>query len=215
MYTEVEHIARTHGLEILAALYPRVSPTKSLDHGTLVLLGTNSEFWPLFKASPESTDGLKDPVDRWSKRVIDTIATQFGARAHYPFGGPPHAPFVSWALDSGRVFSSPTNVMVHDTMGMMISFRGALQFDQEFEIPTPPLASSPCDNCIDKPCTTACPVGAMNAQGNFQVKDCYDYIAQTGECVTKGCLARGACPLSQKSGRNPEQTSHHMSYCKF
>ncbi|WP_406647639.1 ferredoxin [Aliisedimentitalea scapharcae] len=158
---------------------------------------------------------MENPIDRWSKRVIGTLAKQMGAQAHYPFGGPPHAPFVSWALDSGRVFSSPTKVMVHDTMGMMISFRGALLFDQEFDIPAPRLSDSPCHGCVDKPCTTTCPVGAMNAQGNFLVKDCYDFIAQTGECVTKGCLARSACPLSQKSGRNPEQTSHHMSYCKF
>ena len=79
-------------------------------------------------------------LTRWTAgpaRVIGQMARDLGAEAHFPFGGPPYAPFIDWALKSGRTFSSPVGALVHDTVGMMISFRGALHFADEFDIPEP------------------------------------------------------------------------------
>ena len=42
---------------------------------TLVLLGPlEPGFWPTFTASAEYADGRADPLDRWSARVIGTLA---------------------------------------------------------------------------------------------------------------------------------------------
>ncbi|MBE1282891.1 MAG: ferredoxin [Rhodobacteraceae bacterium] len=216
MYDRIKRAAQAHGLEIYGALHPDETEVKMISGGTLILLGTGTGFWPLFKASSEALDHAPDPIDRWSTRILGDLAHMFKGDPYFPFGGPPYTPFINWALASGRCFPSPAGPMVHDRMGMLISFRGALHLPFKFDIPAPLLPVSPCDSCVDKPCTTTCPVGAMNLSGTYGLQDCYDFLETPAgsECMEIGCIARRACPLSQNAGRNPEQTSHHMRYFK-
>ncbi|MBO9448386.1 ferredoxin [Ruegeria sp. R14_0] len=207
-YEQVEQAAKAAGLIVMGALHPRVTDAKQLDGGTLLLLGAGADFWPTLKTSDEWQSD--DPVDRWSLRVIGQMAQDLSAQAHFPFGGPPYAPFIDWALKSGRTFSSPVGALVHDEVGMMISFRGALQFEHEFPIPTPK-GASPCTTCA-APCTQTCPVNALNSQSFYDVAACHDHLStdQGQTCMTGGCLARLSCPLSAGAGRDPEQSAHHM-----
>jgi ferredoxin len=207
-YDRVEHAAQRVGLIVMGALHPRQVQAKQLDGGTLILLGAGPEFWPQLKAAPEWQG--KDPVDRWSLRVVGQLAQELGAEAHFPFGGPPYAPFIDWALKSGRTFSSPVGALVHDQIGMMISLRGALHFDDEFAIPQA-IAPSPCTSC-PAPCTQTCPVGALNDQSFYNVEACHNHLATPeGQiCMTGGCLARLSCPVSARAGRDPDQSAHHM-----
>lgn len=209
-YQELERAAQEVGLIVMGAQHPRESRAKQLDAGTLILLGTAAEFWPLFIASPEWTDGRSDPVDRWSSRVIGELASDMGATPYFPFGGPPYTPFIDWALKSGRTYQSPVGALVHDTVGMLISYRGALHFPIEFDFP-PVSNNSPCTDC-PAPCTTACPVSALNADSFYDVEACHGYLdTQAGQtCMTSGCMARLACPVSEGAGRQPDQTAHHM-----
>jgi epoxyqueuosine reductase len=170
-------------------------------------------FWPHLKAQPEWANfqqgGRPDPVDRWSRRVIGTLACDLGAKALYPFGGPPYHPFYKWALKSGRCWDSPVRLLVHDTAGLFVSFRGALALKHVLELPlTPP---KPCDSCASKPCLTACPTNALVGAG-YDVKKCHDYL-DTGagqDCMTNGCVVRRTCPLSRSYARLPEQSAYHM-----
>lgn len=208
LYAQVEQAARQAGLIVMGALHPRLAKAKQLDAGTLILLGAGCDFWPVLKASAEWQG--PDPVDRWSSRVIGQMALDLGARAWFPFGGPPYAPFIDWALKSGRTFSSPVGALVHDTVGMMISYRGALHFDGEIAIPET-RGVSPCRAC-PAPCTQTCPVGALNSQSFYDVGACHDHLStpKGQSCLIGGCLARLACPLSAGAGRDPEQSAHHM-----
>lgn len=209
-YARVEKTAGEAGLIVMGAQHPRLSGAKQLDGGTLILLGAGAEFWPTLKAAPEWRDGEADPVDRWSTRVIEAMAEALAARAYFPFGGPPYTPFIDWALKSGRAFLSPVGAMVHDRVGMMISYRGALHFAEEFTVPEA-TGASPCISC-PAPCTTACPVGALNAESFYDVSACHGYLdtAPGQSCMTGGCKVRLACPLSAGAGRDPEQSAHHM-----
>ena len=213
-FEHVNSAVQAQGLEIHGSLHPRRSPVTGLTTGTLVLLGTAGAFWPAFTASAEYSDGAPDPVDRWSRRVVSALAQRFSATAHFPFGGPPYAPFINWALASGRAFSSPSQMMVHDQVGLMISFRGALHFADEIDIPPAPTAPSPCDTCADKPCLTSCPVGAFVDGGPYQLQPCHQHLdSDKGtECMAHGCIARRACPLSLGANRDFSQSSHHMRY---
>ena len=86
------------------------TPDDDLPKGTqtLLLLGPGSPAsGRIFTAQPEWQDGAPDPMDRWSRRVIGRIACDLGAKALFPFGGPPHRPFYTWALRTGRVHASP------------------------------------------------------------------------------------------------------------
>ncbi|MGR3760689.1 ferredoxin [Roseobacteraceae bacterium NS-SX3] len=206
--------AAAQGLAVYGAVHPARTAAKGLAGGTLILLGTDAEFWPRFTQSPEYRDGDPDPVDRWSLRVCGALAARFGAAAHYPFGGPPYAPFVDWALASGRCFTSPSQMLVHDRYGMMVSFRGALHFDREFAIPEPPLPAAPCTSCSAKPCLTACPADALAEGGSYSLAACHGHLdsPEGSECLSQGCLARRACPLSRVTKRPFAQSAHHMRY---
>ena len=209
-YADIEDAAIKAGLIVMGGQHPGTSGATQLDDGTLILLGTAAEFWPILKTSPEWTDGKADPVDRWSTRVVGQMAVEMGATPCYPFGGPPYAPFIDWALKSGRTFQSPVGALVHDAVGMLISYRGALHFTEELAIPEA-AAPSPCATC-SAPCATSCPVDALNTHSFYNVAACHDYLTTTeGQtCMTGGCLARLACPLSSGAARDPEQSAHHM-----
>src|SRR4051812_36361822 len=56
---------------------------------TLILVGNvGSELWD--KSGAEiAAMGMPDPLDRWTRDVIDPIAQSIDGLALYPFGGPP------------------------------------------------------------------------------------------------------------------------------
>tara|TARA_R110002096_G_scaffold14582_2_gene50635 strand:- start:45445 stop:46092 length:648 start_codon:yes stop_codon:yes gene_type:complete len=207
----LDHLTRQaaiHGLTISGAFHP--APNDPILAKTLILLSPSSDFWAIFKNSVEGTDKAKNPIDRWSLRVISALADEQFARPLFPFGGPPYAPFLDWAKQSGRAFSSPLGMLVHDTYGMMISYRGALAFDQKLQIPAPPTIS-PCNTCADKPCLTACPVNAITDAG-YNVDRCHQYLdTNAGEtCMTQACQIRTACPVSVAVKRDPAHNLLHM-----
>ena len=202
-YSQIEAAAGAEGLIVMGALRE--------DGTTLILLGAGAAFWDVFQASPEATDGQKDPVDRWSARVLGAMARRFRAEALFPFGGPPYAPFIAWAKATGRAFSSPTGMLVHDEVGLMISYRGALRLPQHIDFPEPS-GVSPCDSCTSQPCLTACPVGALAATRSYDLDACHRYLDTVAgqDCMISGCAARRACPISAGARRQPEQSALHM-----
>lgn len=210
-YARLTDAASAAGLLVMGAQHPARTAASQLTGGTLVLLGAGAVFWPVFSASDEARDGLPDPIDRWSTRLVNDLALIFAATPLFPFGGPPYAPFIDWALKSGRAFQSPTGMMVHDTVGMMISYRGALHFADEFDIPAPD-STPPCDTCTEQPCRAACPVGALSGDAPYDLAACHGYLDRPAgaACLSHGCAVRRACPVSKGAGRIAAQSAHHM-----
>jgi epoxyqueuosine reductase len=196
-----------HGLTVLGGFHAKDDDT-SLPKGTrtLLMLGPLPGFWPLIQRQPEW--GGPDPVDRWSRRVIGQLACDLGAKALFPFGGPPYHPFYQWALRTGAVWDSPVRLLVHGSQGLMVSFRGALALKERMALPA--ATARPCDECA-KPCLTACPAGALTGAG-YDVPACHAFLdtADGGDCMNAGCLVRRACPVSQSYARIPEQSAYHM-----
>ena len=198
-----------HHLEILGGFHPDAGDGLPEGTGTLLMLGpAEPGFWAHVTAQAEWQDGQPDPIDRWSKRVLDRIAAAHGGTALYPFGGPPYHPFYRWALRTGRVWESPIRLLVHAHQGLMVSFRGALALPERIALP--PAAAKPCDTCSAKPCLTACPVGAIGA-GGYDVPACHAYLDTKADCLNQGCHPRRACPVSQGYARLGEQSAYHMS----
>jgi len=210
---EIERLCRAEGLTAFGAFHPAAQDMPPPGVGTLVLLGPHEPgFWPLFTDAPEYQDGAPHPMDRWSTRVVGKLAEQMGAVAFFPFGGPPFQPFIRWALASGRAFQSPLGLLVHDTAGMMISYRGALGFAEKIAVPAP--ADSPCLTCATQPCRTACPADAF-AQGTYDVAACKADLDRVGnDCMIQGCAVRRACPVSGRYGRLAAQSAFHMEAFK-
>ncbi|MGE4611783.1 MAG: ferredoxin [Paracoccaceae bacterium] len=198
---DVSDAATPSGLTVLGALHSDTSQT-------VVLLGPNEpKFWSVFTQSSEYLSKGEAPLDRWSERVIGALANQFNAEAVYPFGGPPYQPFIAWALESGRAWLSPVGILVHESSGLFISYRGALIIPALLDLP--PASSSPCLECAEKPCLSACPAAALSHDG-YDVPKCHAHLDRDGDdCLSSGCIVRRACPIGQNK-RLPEQSAFHM-----
>ncbi len=211
-FEDLSEAAAKRQLTIFAASHP--APCADLPDGTrtLLMLGPHEPgFWAAFTQSPEWKDGDGDAMDRWSSRVIGDWAGALGATAVFPFGGPPFAPFIRWATDSGWVQASPVSLLVHANAGLWVSFRGALALPYHIDLPPP--APAPCSSCVEKPCLTACPVGALGAAG-YDVPACKAFLAtdRGASCMSTGCQVRTACPVGQAHGRVASHSAYHMAH---
>ncbi|HTZ67250.1 MAG TPA: ferredoxin [Roseiarcus sp.] len=182
------------------------------DVQTIVLAGmAGCEGWSAFAGSPEASDGAGDPLDRWSRRVIETLARELGAKPLFPFGGPPFWPFQQWARRAEPVHPSPIGVLIHPRYGLWHSYRGALGFRQAFAVPQPAAVPAPCESCSGRWCLKACPVGAFSAAG-YDVAACVGHLrtAAGADCMGFGCRARRACPIGAEHAYGPEQATFLM-----
>lgn len=166
----------------------------------LVLVGRlGRPGWSTFAAAPEYRDRLPDPLDRWSTRVIGTLAEEIGGRALFPFGGPPWWPFQRWAMRAEPVAPSPLGLLIHPDVGLWHAYRGAVAIADDIgEIVPPPAVASPCETCAAKPCLTTCPVDAFSPTG-YDVARCATHMESPlgALCRTDGCRARDACPAAR------------------
>ena len=155
-----------------------------------MLIGPNEPFfWDIFKNSREFKTLRKNPLNNWSKRIIDEISKKFSGKAFYPFQINPVIPFYDWALMSDKFWESPVKLLVHEDRGLMVSFRGAIAFKNKNIIKKIIKTTSPCVSC-NAPCKSTCPVSAFR-NNKYDVETCINFIRGTKEniCINE-CLVR-------------------------
>jgi hypothetical protein len=176
---------------------------------TVLLIGNiGGAMWPAFAAA---ADPKRDPMDRWTRHVIDNIALALGARPIYPFSGPPYHPFQRWAARAEPVHVSPLRIFIHPIYGLWHAYRAALVFGDDLELAPRADAENPCLTCAGQPCLSACPVNAFQESG-FDDGACARHAggADGAECRERGCLARRACPVGRDYSYPPAQMAFHM-----
>lgn len=154
--------------------------------------------WPHFSRWRERQPAaLENPLDTWSREVVDDVAEETGALAVYP-SDKPYLPFQQWAMRAEGLKPSPLGILMHPEYGLWHAYRGALLFEHELPIQPPEAVNHLCDACIGKPCLKSCPVNAYSEAG-FAYQDCQAHVRGTyGEdCRTGGCLDRNACPYGK------------------
>ena len=179
---------------------------------TLLLIGsTGPSIWPRFTASPEFKDGIRDPLDRYTKRILTGIAALHGLSPLFPWEGPPYHPFQQWAQNCGGFSPSPMGVLAHVDYGPWTGFRAAFLGPTALEVPRQGRQPGPCETCTGKPCLTACPVSALDIETGYDVPKCRTYVAgkEDASCRT-GCLARRACPFGPEHSQIAETGKFHM-----
>lgn len=215
-YAEMDAALRVHGLIARGGFCPEpedgVPPLADGRPVRSVVLAGNvaSEMWCAFAVAPEF-GSMPDSLDRWTVRVVGSVAMEMGGEALFPFGGPPYRPFVAWAKRAEPVAESPLGILIHPVYGLWHAYRGALVFADAIDVPAREERARPCDTCADKPCLNTCPVGAFTNPG-YNVPACTEHIATPAgaDCLTQGCRARRACPVGPDFLYAPAQTELHM-----
>ena len=191
------------GLRVLGGLHTE-------DSRTITLIGNvGGELWPVF--SLRSDGSTLHPLDDWTKASIGPIAASVGAKAVYPFEGPPYAPFQTWALEAGIAFTSPIGPLIHPEYGLWHAYRAVLIFDHLLPLGETQSAQSPCATCRDKPCLSACPVAAFKT-GSYDVPACSSHLKseEGNDCLNNACAARRACPVGREYIYPPVMAQFHM-----
>ena len=216
-------LARIEAALAAAGLTPRGAFHPEADDGvpplrggaaaaTVVLAGNAGPgMWAAFAAA-RTQPGAANPLDEWTRRVLEGVAADLGATALFPFGGPPYLPFQRWAMRAETVWPSPIGPLIHPEYGLWHAYRGALAFAGRLALPPREERPSPCDSCADKPCLTTCPVGALSESG-YDVPACVAHISSRAgdDCLALSCRARRACPVGREYAYDPDQARFHMA----
>lgn len=204
MIDRLRDLLTPHGLVVRGALHP-----DGEEMGTLVLIGNlGPALWAAFSSNRRDEP---DPLDDWTRRVIEPMAAAVGARALYPFEGPPWHPFLAWAQEAEGLKPSPIGPLIHPVFGPWHAYRAALVFTERLALPPPRTAVHPCDGC-DRPCLGACPVSALSP-GRYEVPACAAEVRgqDRAGCRSLGCAARRACPVGAEHRYPAEELAFHMA----
>lgn len=177
---------------------------------TVIMTGNaGPAMWEAFAAAGSTGP---DPLDRWSRSVLESIADQYDAEVMMPSDGPPYMPFQRWAMRAEPVYPSPLGILIHPKWGLWHGYRGALLFAIPLDVPKRETPLNPCEACDEKPCLTTCPVDAFTGS-NYRVEACAAHLrTPIGKtCLTGGCLARRACPVAIAAHPSPNQAAFHMN----
>lgn len=209
-WNDIRDALAPHGLILRGGFRCHPDDGTPTEVGTVVMVGNaGPQMWHAFEAArPDSTDPLND----WTVKVLTAVADRFGARAVFPFEGPPYAPFLAWAKRAEPVFETPIGMLIHPEFGLWHAWRGALLFSENIEIPAVETRPAPCETCADRPCLTTCPVSAFSGDG-YDVDACAAHLrtSQGADCLSEGCRARRACPVGTGYRYEPPQSALHMA----
>jgi epoxyqueuosine reductase len=211
------------GLNLLAVLdcatLPKAITTPMLtagvplnDYRRLVLLGHGGR--PLWVALQKWGLKTADPVDHYTL----TITRQF-IRDY--LGDPPVCwlypqtdylvPLQQLGTLAGWSYPSPLGQGIHPEFGVWFAYRAAFLTTVDLSLRVEPKRPSPCASCMEKPCITTCPVGAVQP-ALFDVDGCARYRLRDQSPCTDRCLARLACPFFPEHRYTLAQIQYHYRH---
>lgn len=206
-----------HAVFDLAALPPEVraglgvSEAALAPYRQLILIGhLGRDFWAAAKAR-----GLHgaDPLDQFvsecvNRWMVHSLPEQVW---HQVFPGPAPVGLQRLGDLAGWHHPSPFWVGVDAEWGSWFAYRAVLLADTDLPVTPRRDTTSPCDRCVDKPCVSACPAGALASEptGAWRLHACLDARKRPGSACVDRCLARNACPLGEPHRYSDEQIAYH------
>ena len=189
-------------------------PDKPEQHyQSLLLVGTKGgNFWQYLKR-----------IDKLEGHPFDTISLSITQKILHDFYAEvktlclyPNSEYIIPLQQLGHLVGwgrpSILGLDINPKYGTWFAYRTALLVSESFPQSETVVSDPVCEVCIEKPCQSACPVSAVQSQGNFNLSACSDYRVQESSSCANKCLARLACPVGLDFRYSTEQFAHHGSF---
>ncbi len=183
-------------------------PVSELEkYHSLVLIGNAGS--ALWHAMEQHGCQGADPIDDFSARVATAYAAEYlesKAILLYP------SSYLISLTELGKrarwSFVSPIGLGIHPKFGLWFAYRAVLLVEVRLHPTAVPEWHSPCDTCVDKPCQTSCPPGAVTEPGSFGLETCSLFRLRENSPCARKCLARLSCPVGAEYRYATEQMNY-------
>ncbi len=194
--------------EVLDLLEPALSPFDFEKYPSTVLLGNaGASLWHSLQEYGMDSD---DPVDDFSVYLAEQFAQQFLATASfilYPSSHP--ISLQKFGLRAGWAHTTPMGISIHPKFGTWFAYRALFFVNSKLKKSEPLSAQHPCESCLDKPCQSVCPSGAVRDIGSFGLQECARFRIQENSPCSLQCFSRKSCPVGSQYQYDPEQLEYH------
>jgi hypothetical protein len=152
------------------------------------------------------------PLDTFSVNAAGRVVTEYwgGGDVEILYPGPTPVPLQQLGVFAGWSHVSPLGIGINTGFGTWFAYRALFALDNPLQ-ETVPVAShgTPCDQCVEKPCRSACPAGAVRLHKPFDLDRCVSHRLEFASSCADRCLARLACPVGQDWRYDEDQLVYH------
>ena len=173
----------------------------------LLLVGHGGcQLWACMQAGGIEGD---DPIDRYTCQTLARWFAQELPDQTYRILYPGDAPIGLQALGelAGWHHPTPFRVGIDQEWGSWFAYRAAVLCTTPFSSFLRVDRGSPCANCAERACITACPAQAL-AGGTFDLNACLEWRMQPDSSCANTCRARLACPVGPQHRYDESQICH-------
>ena len=216
----VENWLRIRGFDLFAVMDPARWPEplresfRTLDinlpmDARIVLLGSvGRTLWEIVRRDHWQDS---DPIDRYSIGIVEELRKLHwhGQKIEWLHPGPCPIPIQRLCRQAGWSHPSLLGLDIHAQFGTWFACRAVIVVSRSIECTPRESSRSPCESCVEKPCRSHCPSGAVTDIEAFGLMACGSYrLAKESNCA-HSCLSRLACPIGISQHYSDAQLDYH------
>ena len=180
---------------------------------SLLLVGTKgSAFWQHLKNIDKTAGHCFDEMSQaLAIEVLNKSYSELNTLVLYP-----SSEYVLPLQQLGHLVGwgrpSVLGLDIHPEFGTWFAYRTAILVSEQLPATEEMKTDEVCEVCVDKPCQSVCPVGAVKTIGQFDITSCIDNRVKDNSACADRCLARLACPVGQKYFYQQDHLAHHSRF---
>jgi ferredoxin len=182
----------------------------------IVFANGGRDLWTHFledlRANPSHLTETAHPLDDFIGRWIQSVDPNPDSTRRWIQCAEEADVFIDFrplAVSAGLGTSSLLGLIIHPEYGLWVSMRAVLLSTEILEATTTKTKPSPCVQCVDRPCISACPANAVTLSG-WSVQQCATFHGESTLCANQ-CHSRQACPVGVSHRHSDLQHTYHSN----